>query len=396
MLKRLYPALLLLLVLSAFQNCDMKSSHSEYNSFSSKGCVGVVGEAYKKTYYDTFRTNCTSCHEAGGVAGRPFASANFSEAVASFMSVGRAKIEGNATNPGHKPPNTGPQHQALVTASQTIWAAAEALSSDCFMGDAVRTIEKKLPANVYTTTPGNTAAWPTVTYDLRTELTDSPFQFPINLQVTVEIRRFRVNNVDMGYEVKNPRARVNGVDATERYQIKDIRIVKNGALMNDFTFFSEIDRVFTGATDYLLLNSGNFAAVTPLGPINVTDTVGLQFGKIDSGPALILTGSGGGGSTGGGGGGTVNIPTRVSHADLLSANQIVGVFNRYCVNCHRAGNMSGGLNLQDYNAAFGLRDTIRSRMNNPNMPMPPGGLIPDNGISLQVIDVWLSSGAPQN
>jgi mono/diheme cytochrome c family protein len=401
-LKKFYIALSMILMMGAFQNCDMKSSHTEYNEFSSKGCGGIVGEAYKKTYYNTFRNSCTNCHDSGGVSGRPFASADFDEALTSFISIGRAKIEGNATNAGHKPPNTGAHHQAMIDAAQVIWTKAEGLAGDCFMPSGLRTVEKRLPSNVYTTTPGNGAAWPVVTFDLRNDLEGAnELPFSPNLQVSFEIRRYRAPNedgviVDMGYEVKNPKARVNGMDVTEKYQIKDIRIIKNGSLMNEFTFFSEIDKVITGAADTLLIIGGHYSALTPLGPINNQDMVGLQFARLDSGPHLTVAGTGGGGSMPGGGGSPVTIPMRVTHADLLSANPVLGVFNNRCLSCHRNGNEAGGLNLQDYVESAALRTTIRSRMNNPANPMPPSGLIQDNGISLQVIDVWISSGAPQN
>lgn len=398
-IQKFYIALSLTLMMGAFQNCDMKSSHVAYDDnmvFSSTSCEGIVAQAYQKTYYATFRNSCTTCHDSGGSSGRPFASSNFNEAVQSFMSIGRTKIENNATNPGHKPPNTGPQHQALITASDQIWKQAEQAGVDCFSGGAIRTIEKRLPSTVYTTTPGNTAAWPRLSFDFRTELANpEELPFVANVTMSIEVRRFRVGNVDMGYEVKNPRALVNGTNATEKYRIKDIRIRKNGSLMSDFTFFSEVDRVFTGAAETLLLTGGNFSAVTPLGPVANTDTIGLQLGKMETGAYLVVPGTGGG--SGSSGGGTpVQIPTRVTHTNLISNDQIVGVFNRYCVSCHRTGNEAGGLNLQDYTESFGLRQTIRSRMNNAANPMPPQGLINDNGIALQVIDVWLSSGAPQN
>jgi len=376
----------------------MVSEHTTQNEFSSKACGQVVGDAYRKSgYYDTFRQACTSCHDAGGVAGRPFASSNFAEAVESFISVGRKKVEGNAVNPGHKPPGTGPQHQPLINAASSIWKKAEAAAAECFNNDAIRTVEKRLPSTVYTTTPANGAAWPRLTFNLQTEMEDpGSVPFPVNVQVSVEIRRMRVLNVDMGYEVKNPRAMVLG-DPAQKYRIEGIKIVKNKELMSDFTFFDEIDFTFTGNTDTLLQAGGNYSAVTPLGPISTNDSIALEFAGLETGPQLIVTGTGGGqGSVPGGGGGTVNIPSRVTHTDLLSSNQITGVFNRYCVGCHNNNNQSGALSLQDYAETFTLRDNIRSRMTNAANPMPPGGLINDNGIAIQVIDVWLGSGAPQN
>lgn len=387
-----------LAVLAPFQNCGMVSEHTEKNEFASKACGQVVGDAYKASgYYETFRQSCTNCHDSGGVAGRPFASNNFSEAVESFMSVGRKKIEANAINPGHKPPNTGAQHQPMITAANTIWKKAEAAAADCFNNDAIRTTEKPLPSTVYTTTPANGAAWPRLTFNLQTELAEpGSVPFPVNVQVSIEVRRMRVANVDMGYEVKNPRASVLG-DPTQKFRIEGIKIVKNRELMSDFTFFSELDFTFTGNTETLLQAGGNYSAVTPLGPISTGDRVALEFANIETGPQLVVTGTGGGqGSVPGGGGGTVVIPSRVTHMDLLSSNQVTGVFNRYCVGCHNTNNQSGGLSLQDYTETFALRDNIRARMTNAANPMPPGGLINDNGIAIQVIDVWLGSGAPQN
>lgn len=488
-----------LAALAPFQNCSMVSDHKEMNEFASKACNVIIGDAYKKTYYEDFRRSCTNCHDAGGIAGRPFASANFSEAVESFLSVGRLKIEGNALNPGHKPPMTGPQHLPMISAATQTWRKAEAVAGDCFEDQAVKTVGKTPPANVYTTTPGTGATWPLLTYDLRTELENpNDVPFPVNAQVTVEIRRFRAvnaNNVltDMSYEMKNPKVKVLGADTNLRYRIKNIKVRRNDETLSDFTFFNEVDRVFTGALDVLLQFGGNFSALVPLQtPVN-SDKIALQFSLVDSGPELrvalpgrighsdlvgpdniygvfrryctnchnqtqaaangnlnlnlyrkenatdaingafdrqsqildrMQTGTtphgpiadGGAalevvqawingqapqvvGSSNTGGGGTVTLPARVSHTDLLNGSDLtVGVFRRYCTNCHNTANQANaaGLDLTNYDEAFALRTTIRARMNDNNNPMPPNGLIPDNGIALQVIDIWLSSGAPQN
>ncbi len=380
----------LLALFFGFQNCSMTATHqSGYEDFSSKSCEAAVAAVYRQTYYPAFRTACTSCHDTGGTSGRPFASANFNEAFNSFISVTRNNVERMAVNPGHQPPRTGPQHQALIDSAQDKFKEAEAIAAKCTSATNIETISKPAPANVYTGNPPNpTANWPRLTFDLTSELADPSLAGQIRLTVSVEIRRGVINNQTVGYEFKNPRVAVTGSAPLPAYQIQGIKILKNGELLKDFTFFDNVDVVVNSGTETLMQPGGNFAIA--VGTVENTDTFALRFGKILDGSGKAITGSGGGG--GGGGGGT--LPDRITFSDLVSGNQTLGVFSRACINCHSNNNPQGGLNLQSYQQAQQSALLIQSRMYNAANPMPPTGLLPANDRA--VVDIWISSGTPQN
>jgi hypothetical protein len=213
---------------------------------------------------------------------------------------------------------------------------------------------------------------------------------PLNLQVSVEVRRSRVMNVDMGYEFRNVRARVLGADPTLRFRIQGVKLVKNTLDQTDFTFFENINIVMSGAADTLLQNGGNWATLWGT-PVN-TDKIGLRFTNLVM-TTDEVTPPGGGGSVPGGGPG-VTIPTRVSFAELNSNDQLTGVFRRYCMNCHNAGNRLGGLDITNYMEANTLSGSILSRMQNAANPMPPAGVL--DGIPQEIVRVWINSGKPQN
>jgi mono/diheme cytochrome c family protein len=79
---------------------------------------------------------------------------------------------------------------------------------------------------------------------------------------------------------------------------------------------------------------------------------------------------------------------------LTSANQQLGVFTQSCRSCHNAGNSAGGLNLDDYTQARNAAGNIVARMNNATRPMPTSGLLSQE--KREIVNIWLSSGTPQN
>ncbi len=372
----------------------MQSSHKGEDEFSSltKTCENALAVTYRQTYYKSFRKNCTSCHDAGGESGRPFASSNFNEAWTSFSSLGRAKVEYNATNSGHKAPKTGPQHQALIDGAQAAWAAAEAIVEQCNSGQEIVTTKKTLPANVYTTNPANAAAWPQLAFDLNADLVDPALVGKLRIQFTVEARRQPPpagTTTNLAYEFKNPRVTVTGAAPLPSYRIRGFKLMRNGSTVQDFTFFDNIDAVVNAGTPTLLQTGGNWAAlwVSSADPVVNTDEFQIKFLRIEDGSGLPITGDDG---TGGGGGG---LPTRVSFNELAGGNPNLNVFTQRCFQCHGA-NAAGGLNMTIYANSQANAALIRSRMNNAMNPMPPSGLL--GADDRQLVDIWISSGTPQN
>lgn len=380
-------------VLVAYQNCSMQSAHDNGDDLASlaKTCENALAVTYRQTYYKSFRQNCTSCHDTGGESGRPFASKNFNEAWLSFSSVGRAKIEYNATNAGHKAPKTGPQHQALIDGAKAAWAAAEAMVEQCNAAQEITTTKKTLPANVYTTNPGNNAAWPQLAFDLNSDLTNPDLVGKLRIQFSVEVRRQPPpagTTTNLAYEFKNPRVTVTGAAPLPSYRIRGFKIMRNGSTVQDLTFFENIDAVVNAGTPTLIQSGGNWAALwTTTEPLANTDEFQIKFLRIEDGSGLPITGGGGG--TGGGSG----LPTRVSYNELAGGNVNLNVFTRRCFSCHGVGG-AGGLNLTQYANAQASAALIQQRMNNAANPMPPQGLL--SADERQLVDIWISSGAPQN
>ncbi len=377
-------------LLVSYQNCSMQSSHKGAQDLSSlsKTCENALAVTYKETYYASFRTNCTACHDAGGESGRPFASANFNESWNSFKSLGRQKIEANAVSAAHKAPRTGPQHQALIDGAQAKWKAAEDLVSSCQQGMEVQTVKKALPATVYTaaTPPGNAAAWPQLSFNLMTEVANGGLAGKIQMTVTVEVRRYNPpgQTVAVAYEFKNPRVTVTGTAPLPSYRIQGIKIVKNDMTVNDFTFFQNIDAVVNAGTPTLIQSGGNWAALW--GPVVNTDQFALKFLSILDGSGLPITGTPLPPTDPG------TLPTRVSYNELAGGQQALNVFAARCFSCHGA-NGAGGLTMTNYASAQASALLIQSRMNNFANPMPPSGALSANERAL--VDIWISSGTPQ-
>lgn len=377
-------------LLVSYQNCSMQSTHkgAQDTSSLSKTCDNALAVTYKETYYASFRTNCTSCHDAGGESGRPFASANFNESWNSFKSIGRQKIENNAVSASHKAPRTGPQHQALIDGAQAKWRAAEDLAATCQQGMEIQTIKKALPAAVYTgNPPANNAAWPRLSFNLMTEVANGGLMNKIQLTVSVEVRRYipAGQTVAAAYEFKNPRVTVTGTAPLPSYRIMGLKILRNDMINNDFTFFQNIDVVVNSGTETLIQSGGNWAAYWAV-PAN-TDQFAIKFLEIRDGSGLPITGT-----PVGPGPGTPTLPTRVSYNELAGAQQALNVFTRRCFSCHGAGG-AGGLNMTTYANAQAAAQLIQARMNNFANPMPPSGALAADERAL--VDIWISSGTPQ-
>ncbi|MGZ3721721.1 MAG: hypothetical protein ACXVA9_02245, partial [Bdellovibrionales bacterium] len=129
-------------------------------------------------------------------------------------------------------------------------------------------------------------------------------------------------------------------------------------------------------------------ATLPTTPLLATPIVTSAIGVVVHSPADVMTI----GIDTIQNGGTLP-PVGVRYADLVSANQALGVFTQSCVSCHSGGNPPANLNLQDYNAARGSAALIQTRMNSTTAPMPPTGLLPL--AKTQVIDSWIAGGLLQ-
>ena len=396
-LKRFGFALATIGLVAAYQNCSLSPSYVAGTSALSslnKGCDQPLAQVFAKTYYTFARRECTSCHDNGEAgASRAFADSNLSLAFDKFRSLGRARVETMMLNAGHKPPHTGPQNQGLVDSSKPLWVAAETAAARCTGANPFITTAKAAPAAVYTTKPADGAVWPKLIWDLDVDVADRGLLNTVHATFTLEVRGYRNSAGDsIGYQFKNPVFQIKAGSADPGYRIQNIAMNLNDLDLTSFTTYALLNAVVTGTTAANLgVNSAVSAAPTSSLTVDATDTFALRFTSLQAttDPASNNIGDGGGGNTNP----TTPGQTPVTYADLISANQTLGVFSASCTNCHRAGNAQGSFNITTYASAFALRATIQARMNNQQNPMPPGGLL--GADKRAVVDRWINGGATE-
>lgn len=397
MMKRYVLAGLTGLILIPFQNCSMNAEHtsSTLESFA-KTCETPLMEVYRTTYYPAFKSSCTSCHSDGGESGRYFASSDLRTGFSWFKSIGRATIEAKAQDLAHRPPRTGPQHAAMIQAARGRWLAAEAEYSNCAGGSEVETIGKSNAA-IYTN-PANPATplpWNRVTWQMLADVKRASQLNVYPLEISLEVRRYRITVsgtlTDLGYEFRNPRIRVlddgNATTPIPVLRLRGLSVLFNDTRMTTFTLFGSLDHTTTGTAEALMAPGVGYAPM--LSAVSNTDQFGIRIESIvDAAGVPVGPGPGPGPAPG------PVLPTRVSFADLTSANQQLGVFTQSCRGCHNAGNAAGGLNLDDYTQAFNASGNIVARMGDAMRPMPPAGVLSQE--KRDIVGIWVSSGRPQN
>lgn len=374
-----------LILVVAFNNCGegfivdpngaTDGSAGLFSMQPGENCETALMRVYDQTYHSFLTQTCGSCHTNGPGLG-DFGSKDLATSFHSFMSVGASKINRNAVNENHKPPATGAHNQARIDELDARWAAAQPGYAECLSGsggggggDVLRTALKAVPANLTSTT------FVKMEWDLETE---SAKKLP--LVAGIEIRKAVFNTITRGYELRNPTLRLKNANSGN-YQARALNIIFNGQLYADVTTYSNINYVISTTTDFNLApNSANsFIMATP----EEGQTIALDFSS------LKMTTSAGSENTGpgAGGGGNGTIPT---FTQLMATG---GVFNTSCMGCHNATRAAGGLNITDYNRAKTAATNIRSRMNNPNNPMPTGGLVPQ--AQRDLVNAWIAGGMPQ-
>lgn len=386
-----------LAVFAGFQNCSLTPSYEAgVSALSSlnKGCNQSIAQVFAKTYYPFMRNECTSCHDNGEAGNaRAFADADLSSAFDKFISLGRTRVEAQMLNAGHKPPHTGPQNQGLIDSTKERWVLAEANAARCAGSNPFVTTAQTAPAAVYTTTPADSATWPKLSWDLDVTSVDPSLANMVHATFTIEIRRYLNASGDgIGYQFRNPTVQIKANSPDPGYRVQQINMNLNGADLTSFTIYSLLNAVVTGtAATNLGANAAISAAPTSTLSVSATDTFAMRFAsfKGTTDPASNNIGDGGGG---GDSGSTPGQPP-VTYADLMSANQTLGVFSAYCVGCHRAGNTAGSFNISTYATAAAMKATIQARMNNQANPMPPGGLLGADKRAL--VDRWINGGALQ-
>lgn len=387
MFKGFLYCTLIVTVLLAYQNCAM-SDHLQYASsdFSSlsfgNDCDAPLKKAFAETYYPVFRNKCTSCHDTGAGFGH-FANSDFATAFAAFQSVTRTRVEHNFVNAGHQPGRTGPENQPTIDAALPAWTAAEAYNKTCKGGSTTVVTTNKVNAGIYTVAAGT---YQRIEWNLNSDV-NSALAGKIPVSVGIDIRRAIANGQTVGYEFRNPTARLNS--GTTTYQLQGMHVVLNNVVLNDVTTYSFLNFTVATTTNTIMQSGALGLIVTPIAN---TDTFALQFDKIADasgqviappGPTPAPTPTP-----------TPNpVPTSVTFTQLNSTDPTLGIFKSSCVGCHNATNKQGSLDLTNYAEARLVASTILQRMTNAANPMPRSGLLSSQ--AQQIVGVWVANGAPQ-
>lgn len=363
----------------------------------SKGCKEVLQATYLETYYPTIKMKCAACHTAGpGIS--YFAQSDSEAASAAFLNTGIQKINMRLLDSGHGVNGSnGPVNQPLVDKHASTWSQAVAIAESCQLekfihtrgkNTAVRTVAVTLPANQ----EPNRDPWRVLEWDLFSEMVDPAKNGKIHMVIAIQYRVGRLNGVQVGYDFRNPTARIRaGAPAGTQYLVENLKVYQNGFNLNAITAFEAINAGVMNVADTPLITGGASTAAIPSFNI-AADQISIRFGDIqDATGQVIGEGTGGNGT---GGGSPIPVPANVTFADLQNGGSNLGVFAKNCNGCHSGATPAAGLNLTDYTAAMTARNSIRSRVTDAGRPMPPTGLL--NQFNQDVVSKWVDLGAPQN
>jgi hypothetical protein len=381
-----------------YQNCG-EPLHNNVTSSGvlfSGSCEAPIMNAFSTHYYTVFKAKCATCHSTGPGLGA-FANPDFQTAFNGFNSLGRTRVERNFLSPAHQAGITGSQNQPFVDRAAADWLKAEAEFKECaktsgdLTGTEFKTLHKANATIVTRATMAN--PWVRLEWDLENETANPADKGKYLMIASIEVRVALSAGNFMGYEFRNPTLRLKAA-ASKGYRFEKLHISINDLIVNDLTTYSQISGLILATTDVNLAPGAGFALALHSPVIN-TDSFALAFDKIEVDNGMTNGGTTGGGTTGGTSGGTMPLPlpTSVTFTQLTSTDTSVNVFRRACLNCHNAGNMSGGLDLSNYTASRNAVAEIVSRMNNAGNPMPRSGLLSDR--DRELVRIWQNGGTAQ-
>lgn len=367
---------LALLALS-FAACNqaMQTNGSSNNGSSNPPVLGACDvpllNTYKTTYQPFLTQNCAACHAPGGRGKGYFADTNAEASFGVFRSIDFDRLNANATSNGHNPPYTGPQNTPTINTIRPQWQQALNEFNACSAGGGGGPTTD-LPITLRAKAINATATNRTVDWSLTTDLT-SPATAPgyhtgATLRMTVRIATLVTG--ETSYYFSSPTLIAGGTSALS---IKDIQLTVNGTDIVDGTTFRLINRLVPTSGTRVLSNG---VLVVQM-PTAATDTVGFKIKNLSS--------------------------TTFAPPTLTQLRAATGVFGQNCASCHNATTANGGLNFANYATMLSTLNIVPFtpdasgiwlRMNNPNSPMPQGGLLPANAI-VPVRD-WILDGAPNN
>lgn len=372
-----------LIVLSFYQACgrvgfDVSKGGSA--NFASQGvCENQLKAVYQSTFFPMLRVSCNRCH------GNAHGSTDLNTSYSGFMAKGASLIEYKATHPHG---DNGIDLTNQIASVKPQWNAGQDVYLACLAsgggagGSKLRANAKKVTGIEMTMT--NQAQWKSIEWDLDTEV-PMEMQGQFGAFLKIEARLALQSGSVVGFEFRNPMMRLKSTG--KNIQVSGMSIYLNNTFQPNVTTYAGLTMVVDKTTDVALAPGASIALDWFPGADKET-MVALEFSNIQ---LTDQSGIGTGGGTGSGG--TTPNGSPVTFAQLISTDVNLGIFKRSCMGCHSGGNLGGGLDLSDYNAAKANASGIQSRMNNAANPMPKSGLLPQ--ADRDVVSRWINAGSPQ-
>lgn len=372
-----------LVVLCFYQACGrvgFDASKGGSANFASQGvCESQLKMVYQSTFFPLLSTSCNRCHS------NAHGSTDLNTSYSGFMAKGASLVEYKATHP-HGDNGINLTNQIASVKSQ--WNSGQDLYLACLAsggdsgeaGSKLRVNAKTVAAIEMTVT--NQAQWKFVEWDLDVDV-------PTNMQgryaafLRIEARLALQSGNVVGFEFRNPTMRLKG--SGQNIQVNGMNIYLNEAFQSNVTTYSGMSMIVDKMTA-VALAPGASISLDWFPDANKDTTVALEFSSIQHTNQSGV-------STGGGTGGANPVGSPVTFAQLISTDTNLGIFRRSCFACHSGGNLGGGLDLSDYNAAKANASGIQARMNNAANPMPKSGLLPQ--ADRDVVSRWVNGGSPQ-
>lgn len=351
------------LLLLQFQNCGnqflIDRQISSDGSLLSASCETELLELFKTQYHPFLKNNCGDCHSQGRSGSGYFADPSFNLAWTHFISKSAGNITRNATS-GHRPPNTGEQHNAILNPLLTEWNVRLARKQQCENQDRDPLLRplRTTPKSATASTTTQTLEW-----NLDQEVLDPIQKNLVPLEIKIDIKLFEQAGIQ-GYQFENLQVRVSG---TKSIRIRNIQIGIGNIIDNNLTSFVNLNTLISPARGWVNLSTGLAPAFT------VRERITNESFFIEIQSVQLLE--------------TENLPNQILYSDLISGSGQYNVFRSACINCHNNVTTRGGLNLLNEAQAISRSTAILARMKDSTRPMPTSGKLPDDQIN--IVEQWI-------
>lgn len=286
----------------AYTNCaqpEQPGEESQSSLYAGMSCDEVRVAKYQTGWYPFVKANCSSCHIEGGSGLGNFASIDVQTSFAAFSAAGSSKVGFMSTNPQHKPPYTGAQHQPTVDKLSAAWQTSEKEFLECVsksqnggVDESLLTSPKGAPT-VYGCTDirngqgevtGANCPTETMTWDLSlaSDL-DASMKRGLPTTVSVKVKLLTAvqdvlgvkKNVVKGYIFSDPTMTMK--TANDQVLVEGVFFYINGQPITSQTTFTSVSRIVSGTSPVLLYRA---QANTLIAPVGSKDTFQLYFRRL--------------------------------------------------------------------------------------------------------------------